>query len=75
MGPFFGRARFAVLSSSTLRPPPPPQIKAAVSYREQLARENAATREYRFAPRHSGAHEVRTPNLEIPGSMLRIAPE
>jgi hypothetical protein len=25
--------------------------------------------------RHSGAREARTPNLEIPGSMLRIAPE
>jgi hypothetical protein len=25
--------------------------------------------------RHSGAREARTRNLEIPGSMLRIAPE
>jgi hypothetical protein len=32
-----------------------------------------------FAPHfffcHSGAREARTRNLEIPGSMLRIAPE
>jgi len=29
----------------------------------------------RLILRHSGAHQVRTRNLEIPGSMLRIAPE